>query len=206
MSKVETVVYKGMIFRRYPESKRRSDRVYFKRTIGYKAVFLHRLVYEDNFGPIPNGMHVHHKDGNTGNNSPDNLELLTPKQHAREHITEERIEFWRKNLDEKARHKAAEWHSDPANREFHVKIGHLSWQSFEPTESKCMYCGSLFLNNRRGETKFCSNKCKSAARRKSGIDDVERVCKWCHGKFVVNKYSKQIFCCRSCKMKNQYNK
>lgn len=42
---------------------------------------LHRLIYEKNFGKIPNGYVVHHKDGNKSNNCIMNLELMTVSEH-----------------------------------------------------------------------------------------------------------------------------
>lgn len=46
-------------------------------------VMEHRLVYEAVNGLIPDGFDVHHKDGNTYNNSIDNLELLSHSEHAK---------------------------------------------------------------------------------------------------------------------------
>ena len=48
---------------------------------------LHRLIYEEAHGKIPNGYHVHHKDGNKLNNSIDNLELLEKREHHSLHST-----------------------------------------------------------------------------------------------------------------------
>lgn len=42
----------------------------------------HRFVYEGMYGAIPEGYDVHHIDGDTYNNSLDNLELLTHSEHA----------------------------------------------------------------------------------------------------------------------------
>lgn len=50
-----------------------------------KAAYEHLLVYEAEFGPIPKGHIVHHKDGNGLNNNLDNLELMTRSQHRWEH-------------------------------------------------------------------------------------------------------------------------
>ncbi len=47
---------------------------------------LYRRVYEENFGTIPKGYHIHHKDGNHENNHPSNLIAVTPEQHARLHF------------------------------------------------------------------------------------------------------------------------
>lgn len=206
MANVETTEYKGRIFRRYPDAKRRSDRVYFKCTIAHKPTFLHRLVYEDNFGKIPKGMHVHHKDGNEANNSPDNLELLTPKEHSNEHMDDERAERCRKNLNKNARPKACEWHKDPANKEHHVRLGYLSWESFEPKEMRCLHCDNKYMSKTRRVDKYCSNKCRAAARRSSGVDNIKKHCEFCGCEFVADKYAKTRFCSRSCKMKNQHAK
>lgn len=46
---------------------------------------LHRLIYEEKFGKIPDGYHIHHKDGNKLNNNIDNLECLSPSNHGKSH-------------------------------------------------------------------------------------------------------------------------
>lgn len=45
----------------------------------------HRLIAAHNYGEILNGYIVHHKDFNSQNNSPDNLEIMTKKAHDRLH-------------------------------------------------------------------------------------------------------------------------
>lgn len=49
-----------------------------------KTVRIHQLVAEQFIGEIPEGYHVHHKDGNKQNNRVDNLEIIHPKQHHSE--------------------------------------------------------------------------------------------------------------------------
>jgi hypothetical protein len=46
-------------------------------------VRLHRLVYMLVHGDIPYGREIHHKDGNTENNSISNLEALNPVEHEK---------------------------------------------------------------------------------------------------------------------------
>ena len=69
----------------------------FVRPIGYHAVnlsvdaerrifLIHRLVAASFIGPCPDGHQCNHKDGNKGNNSPANLEWVTPKQNIRHSI------------------------------------------------------------------------------------------------------------------------
>jgi len=50
-----------------------------------KGQRLHRAVWEAGHGPIPEGWHVHHRDGDRENNAPANLEALSPAAHAEIH-------------------------------------------------------------------------------------------------------------------------
>lgn len=60
----------------------------------------HRVVYELEFGPIPKGYIVHHKDGNGLNNSIDNLEIMSREQHMWEHGKKVYIDGVLMRLDE----------------------------------------------------------------------------------------------------------
>ena len=50
-----------------------------------KLILVHRLIWEEQFGTIPEGIDIHHKDGNKQNNKIENLELLTRKEHKNKH-------------------------------------------------------------------------------------------------------------------------
>jgi hypothetical protein len=54
-----------------------------------KETIPHRRIYAEANGPIPDGMVIHHKDGNHYNNDLDNLEAKTPKKHVRGHLCPE---------------------------------------------------------------------------------------------------------------------
>lgn len=43
-------------------------------------------IYKEYYGDIPKGYHVHHKDFNPYNNSPENLIAISPEEHAKIHI------------------------------------------------------------------------------------------------------------------------
>lgn len=64
---------------------------YSKRTNGYYACttgcrrYLHRDVWEGAHGPIPDGLEVHHCDGDKEHNSLSNFELLTSAAHGERH-------------------------------------------------------------------------------------------------------------------------
>lgn len=53
--------------------------------INGKNALVHRLVWEDVHGEIPDGMEIHHKDHNKQNYSIENLELLKRTEHHRKH-------------------------------------------------------------------------------------------------------------------------
>ena len=169
----------------------RSDREYFKRTFFGGSSFLHRDIWEHHNGPIPSGHHVHHKDGDCGNNEIDNLECISAKEHVREHWTEERSDAQRSHL-ESIRPLAKEWHASRKGLEWHKEHGHNVWEKREERESTCQQCDIKFTH------KTISNKCKSAWRRDQGLDDVDRTCLSCESVFRVNKYSKQGTCSRPC--------
>ena len=64
-----------------------SGRYYKSGQTGHKNEFLHRAVWEFHSGQkIPKGYLVHHKDHNKHNNSYENLECLSPKQHSEIHL------------------------------------------------------------------------------------------------------------------------
>lgn len=78
----EEVLFNGVYYYRYPNSKNWSLRHYFGSPMGAKRrKFLHRAIYEASNGPIPRGHHIHHKDKDTLNNLLDNLECLSKESH-----------------------------------------------------------------------------------------------------------------------------
>lgn len=174
---------------------------YLNSTIGKR---LHRYVWEKERGVIPDGFHVHHINHDKSDNRIENLELLEAKEHHRYHGDVRAIvDYDRmvKNLEENARPKAAEWHGSPEGIEWHKKQYELTKDKLhEKVELSCERCGKEFENIKR--TRFCSNKCKSAWRRESGIDDESRKCVECGKEFVINKYRKTKTCSRSCSNKH----
>lgn len=198
---VERMEWNGRKYRRYPESKCRTDRVYWhrsKRTGG--IAYLHRDVWEHHNGPIPNGFHIHHVDGDTSNNAIDNLECVTPKQHIgeRHKWDDERKRKQAAHLDS-IRDATKAWHRSPEGVEVHRRVGAMAYDSFKPTPKPCDHCSTVFHPRAIGNRdRFCSNACKSAWRRASGADNESRVCAICCAAFDANKYSKSRTCSRSC--------
>ncbi len=68
-----------------------------------KTLSVHRLVAKAFLGERPPGHHIHHKDRNPSNNKLENLEYLTPEEHAEKHRAlrekdrEERMRLVREN-------------------------------------------------------------------------------------------------------------
>lgn len=179
--------------------KRDNKTGYYLSTINIdnKRKRLHRYIWELFNGDIPKGYDIHHKDHNKDNNDISNLELLLKEQHREIHkkeITKQALENWKYNLERNARPKAIEWHKSFEGRKWHKEQYKISLGNREKQIFKCANCGKEYecLNN--GINKFCSNKCKSAFRRKSGVDDVERICVKCGRTFRINKYSKKQKC------------
>jgi hypothetical protein len=207
----DTVTFNGIKFNRYPNSKNRSDRKYYRPAANYirqGICYLHQEIWKAAYGPIPEGHHIHHIDRNPLNNHIDNLESKPSGSHLSEHQIERTHSVLpdgrtvgQAHLDS-VRHLSAEWHRSAAGRAWHRRHARKIFSTeARPVRVKlCDNCGSKFetkdLLNR--EKSFCSNRCKSAFRRKSGLDDVERVCSVCKSSFTTNKYSKQFTCSRVC--------
>ena len=58
----------------------------------------HRIVWESNFGTIPDGFQIHHKDGNKLNNNINNLELIKRGEHQKIHALENNLGKDRKGI------------------------------------------------------------------------------------------------------------
>lgn len=158
---------------------------------------MHVYVWEFYNGSVPSKYHVHHKDGDKSNNCIENLELLSEYEHLSFHGKKRGKEHHQEIiqiLDEHARPKANEWHGSESGREWHRK-------HYEKMKDKlhisrdfiCEFCGKTFKSTQI-KSRFCSNKCKSAWRRKAGLDNVTKICQDCGKEYVANKYSQTKYC------------
>lgn len=163
----------------------------------YPRIRAHRWVWNNIHGPIPKGYHVHHKDENKSNNDIINLELIEGSRHYRHHMTEEKKARAREMAD-KYRPLTKAWHGSEEGKLWHKVHGITTWKKRKPKKYICLFCGSGFESLKFARTNFCSNKCKSARRRESGIDNVQAVCVLCASVFISNKYKHQIYCSRKC--------
>lgn len=200
MPRVEVVEFNGITFRRYPDAERRSDRVYFTpggtaRAAGVGR--LHEEVWRVAHGPIPDGSHIHHADGDPLNNDLGNLRCITPAAHVREHWTPERAERNREHLA-RVGPRSAEWHRSPAGRAWHAEQASRILAERPARQLVCEQCGDAFESSAIAPARFCSNNCKAKWRRDSGADDVDRTCAICGATFRTNRYGKAKTCSRAC--------
>jgi uncharacterized CHY-type Zn-finger protein len=200
----ETVIFNGIKFRRYPDSERHSDRDYYRpdgRRIRQGMGYLHQEVWKFHNGDIPDGYHVHHRDGNSLNNDITNLECLPEFDHLSMHGKENEHD-----LEHLAaiRPLAAAWHGTEEGRKSGKFAGRRAWSLLQPHAYVCQHCGKVFERKSINPVKFCSNACKSAWRRTQHIDDEQRVCVVCGATFTVNRYSKAKTCSGLCSARSRF--
>jgi HNH endonuclease len=158
------IEYKGIKFRRYPNSKQWSHRVYFRPHIGYCAKgvgALHQEIWKDAHGEIPDGHHIHHIDENPFNNDISNLGCITKEDHAEKHAFKKRGIFTQQQKDSlpKAVIEAAKWHSTPEGLAWHSKNGKVSWSTRKTHTVKCVYCGIEYQSYFPKRAMYCSHRC-----------------------------------------------
>jgi len=167
----------------------------------HKGKRLHRAVWEAANGEIPKGYHVHHIDGNRSNNSLANLCIVEAHQHLQLHgKAPDRINRMMA-YQIKGRDKARAWHSTDEGKAWHSQHAKETARNMQPMEYTCDQCGKTFQTKNRyhpGAPKFCSNNCKAAHRRDSGVDNVTVACERCGKEYTKNKYSNQRFCSPAC--------
>ena len=199
MNKREAINYKGEWYYRYPDSPNWADKCYFRCRPDKLERYLHRQIWIDNFGDIPDGYDIHHKDLNPLNNDISNLDCLPQSEHNHKHpITEVRLKLLREHLN-RIRSLTVDWHGTPEGLEWHRQHGIDAYKNRQPLQKICAQCGNAFSDlTRQSTTRFCSNKCKSKWRRLSGRDDETRTCVICQTSFVINKYSDTKTCSKIC--------
>lgn len=162
---------------------------------------LHIYVWEKHYGPVPDGYEVHHIDKDASNNDIENLIAMPMKEHHQLHM-QDRAEETSRYLELYARPKAIEWHKSEEGCEWHKEHyqNSLAPRWGERITLKCEYCGKEYETSSlmRTHSRFCSNNCKAAFRRKSGVDNTERVCTVCGKTYVTNKYSHIKTCSKEC--------
>lgn len=161
---------------------------------------LHCYVWRHYNGPIPEGFHIHHRDENKYHNDICNLACVPVSEHTSYHSRKYlsgHLEESRQRMEE-IRPLASTWHRSSEGRAWHRKHASEVIDAMQEKEFVCQHCGKTYKSLPVGLHKFCSNNCKAAARRKSGVDDETRVCDVCGKEFTANKYSTKKYCSRQC--------
>jgi hypothetical protein len=119
---------------------------------------------------------------------------LTASGHERMHGQEiERKERSRENI-KKAVKAAPAWHKSKEGRQWHSE-SHKGMK-MPRIEKICDLCGCSFMGTKT--QRFCSNACKSAYRRKLGLDDVDHVCLICGKTFKSSRFEERKYCSKEC--------
>ena len=176
----ERVFFAGRSYRRYPNSPHRHLREYYTRSGGNR--FLHQDIWEHHHGAIPEGHHIHHKDGNSQNNDLENLCCIPRAQHWEEHAEERRAHgLSAENLEHLAqcREKAVEWHKSDEGRSWHRSVSapfldrariqlaaKREYQRNNPVTCTCEECGASFSSS-SGRAILCSSACASRKSRRN---------------------------------------
>ena len=170
------------------------QRGYFSRT-GPRT-----LLWEQHNGPIPKGYVVHHKDSDTKNNTIENLELLTKKQHNDLHRKRSKWTGSEANLRQlgKAGKKAAEWHGSEEGRAFHTVLGRYSWKHRKQYLRNCDMCGKEYTTPYPKRSKWCNGGCRSKSYALDRKFWEKRNCVICEKTFEVFKRSKTRTCSKDC--------
>lgn len=159
---------------------------------------LHRYKYTKEVGPIPEGWHIHHKDYNPHNNDISNLQALSPEDHAAFHLpSKELIRKWQSaGIKE-----APVWHASEDGATWHKQHYKEKLKSIWEVRVKCncANCNSEMESKRKKVNTFCSNKCKSAWRRKNKPDKKIVLCPVCQKEFETLKYLPNTYCSKECK-------
>jgi hypothetical protein len=185
-SKGEWCSFDGVLYARYPKAKGRTEREYFA---GYKKgrrVRLHVAVWEYYNGPMPSGRHIHHKDGNGANNTIENLECVTPKEHLGGGRHANQGAAGRRNII-KAIAAAPVWHRSEAGKAWHSKHGKEVAANRAWVDTVCIECGSVYKSLGRKTDKYCSVSCKERNLWGRSEYRVEVVCPDCKQTRTIRK-------------------
>jgi len=107
-------IFNGMRFHKKPNG-------YWKLGFEQGGTYMHRYVWSYWNGKIPDGHHIHHKDGDKSNNMLENLELISASDHARLHSRSNKWIGSKGNVKQlaSARKKSKAWHSSKEGIEWH---------------------------------------------------------------------------------------
>ncbi len=162
---------------------------------------LHRQIWADAHGRIPEGKHIHHIDGNPLNNNISNLELADPVEHRRQHMVArlkdpEYAKKHKKAFDE-ARQRNIIWQQTAEGKEERRKSTLNAWVARKKDkECECSVCRKTFFSWDKN-TKYCSKSCRARSFREDPANQVTLACPVCGSSFTQYRHARAKTC--SCK-------
>ena len=114
--------------------------------------YMHRAVWAHHNGAIPVGHHVHHVNGDKGDNRIENLRVISAADHSGHHA------------------KTSSWVGSARNKQQLVEAGKLAKAGRKTHSGECDECGAPFESIAKNR-KFCCKSCRYKAeyRRYSGL-------------------------------------
>lgn len=162
---------------------------------------LHRKIWCDHHGSIPENYEVHHRDGNWRNNAISNLELRRKGEHQSEHMLIRSADpAIRKQLLATlslAREAASRWHKSSDGRAWHKLHGKRMWKNRTQHSAVCEKCGEQFQTYWPSKARFCSSSCSQSVYFRTYFTD-RRICAWCGKEFMANRHRKTACCSYAC--------
>ena len=180
------VTYKGIEYKRYPNGKHANYYCHkWKENGKYHSVLLHHAIWEEHNGKIPDGYVIHHRDKNPFNNDIENLQLVTPSEHALLH--QEKLDLLKRSVSTTAKYSKENWQE---RRE-------KAMARLQSEKRICGWCGNEYTATNVHQ-RFCSKLCHHRWQYRAPENNIEMVCKCCGKTFLGNKYLKQKYCSREC--------
>jgi len=191
---MDTIAYRGTVYKRNPNAEQRANRVYYVPSRGSDREALHREIFKDSHGPIPDGHHIHHIDGDTDNNDPSNLEALTPSAHAAKHPNTDRTSpEWLEHLAS-IRPFATQWHQSDEGRDWHRQHARDIWAQAVSFTIVCEECGEE-AEAWQKDKRYCSRRCSRRVADRANRYRRRVICPICGGDFWRSKYREQPVTC-----------
>jgi hypothetical protein len=192
----EYVIYKGHTY-----FIQTSNRYYQNGNKDVTERLLHRAIWSDHYGAIPDGHIIHHKDHDWRNNNIENLELMELRKHLSDHAKElhSNSEYIKQNKESllKAQESAKIWHASEEGLAWHKKHGKECWIDRKLHKVNCIVCKKEVETPFPTRTKYCSKSCRQKIDYQKHKTD-KRNCCVCNKEFLANKYTKVMACSRKC--------